>query len=134
MIKRLRKHTNPTTVKVRLTPDPSSTNALTSDDAPLKKFQRPSPQPSAHADSRPISRDLIAFALPVAEVGVADAAALDLACGTGATIREILPLPGPDGTVTDVDQSVFVALANDDVSLSTGSHVCLIRATPARRW
>jgi len=52
----------------------------------------------------------------VAEAGATDAAALDLACRTGATTREILALPGPDGTVTDVDQSVFVALANDDVS------------------
>lgn len=46
------------------------------------------------------SRDLIALArLP------ADAAVLDLACGTGITSREILAALGPDGTVTGADRS-----------------------------
>ncbi len=54
---------------------------------------------------RESSRDLIAVALPLADGGVADAAVLDLACGTGATTREILAVLGPDGRVTGVDQS-----------------------------
>jgi SAM-dependent methyltransferase len=54
---------------------------------------------------RETSRDLIAFALPLGEAGIADAAVLDLACGTGATTREILAVLGPDGKVTGVDQS-----------------------------
>ncbi len=36
------------------------------------------------------SRDLVALALPPADASVSDAAVLDLACGTGATTREIL--------------------------------------------
>ena len=63
-------------------------------------------QPPAHVNSRPISRDLIAVALPVAEARVADAAVLDLACATGVTTGEIRAPPGADGTVTDVDKSV----------------------------
>jgi len=51
------------------------------------------------------SRDLIALALPSAYAGGVDASVLDLACGTGATTREILPLLGPDGRVTGVDKS-----------------------------
>jgi len=54
---------------------------------------------------RETSRDLIALALPSADAGVADAAILDLACGTGATTREILAVLGPDGRVTGVDKS-----------------------------
>jgi SAM-dependent methyltransferase len=54
---------------------------------------------------RETSRDLIALALPSADAGVADAAVLDLACGTGATTREILAVLGPDGRVTGVDKS-----------------------------
>lgn len=54
---------------------------------------------------RETSRDLIAVALPSADAGVADAAVLDLACGTGATAREILAVLGPDGSVTGVDKS-----------------------------
>lgn len=51
------------------------------------------------------SRDLIALALPPADRDLADAAVLDLACGTGVTTREILPVLGPRGKVTGVDQS-----------------------------
>jgi SAM-dependent methyltransferase len=54
---------------------------------------------------RETSRDLVARALPSADAGVADAAVLDLACGTGATTREILAVLGPRGRVTGVDQS-----------------------------
>ena len=54
---------------------------------------------------RETSRDLIALALPSGDAGVADAAVLDLACGTGATTREVLAVLGPDGRVTGVDQS-----------------------------
>lgn len=54
---------------------------------------------------RETSRDLIALALPSADAGIADAAVLDLACGTGATTREILAVLGPDGRVTGVDKS-----------------------------
>jgi SAM-dependent methyltransferase len=54
---------------------------------------------------RETSRDLIALALPSADAGVADAAVLDLACGTGATTREILAVLGPAGSVTGVDKS-----------------------------
>src|SRR5260370_40502375 len=54
---------------------------------------------------RETSRDLIALALPSADAGAADAAVLDLACGTGATSREILAVLGPDGRVTGVDKS-----------------------------
>jgi SAM-dependent methyltransferase len=53
-----------------------------------------------HPVYRDTSRDLIALArLP------ADAAVLDLACGTGITSREILAALGPGGTVTGADQS-----------------------------
>jgi SAM-dependent methyltransferase len=51
------------------------------------------------------SRDLIALALPSGDAGIADAAVLDLACGTGATTREILAVLGRDGKVTGADQS-----------------------------
>jgi SAM-dependent methyltransferase len=54
---------------------------------------------------RETSRDLIALALPSDDAGVADAAVLDLACGTGATTREILSMLGSDGRVTAVDKS-----------------------------
>jgi SAM-dependent methyltransferase len=54
---------------------------------------------------RDTSRDLVALALPPGDAGVADAAVLDLACGTGATTREILAVLGPHGRVTGVDQS-----------------------------
>jgi SAM-dependent methyltransferase len=54
---------------------------------------------------RETSRDLVELALPSADAGVADAAVLDLACGTGATTREILAVLGPHGRVTGVDQS-----------------------------
>jgi SAM-dependent methyltransferase len=53
---------------------------------------------------RETSQDLIALALSPAEVGAA-AAVLDLACGTGATTREILAVLGPAGRVTGVDRS-----------------------------
>ena len=46
------------------------------------------------------SRDLIAHAQPAP-----DAVAVDLACGTGITTREILAVLGPHGTVTGVDKS-----------------------------
>ena len=53
-----------------------------------------------HPIYRDTSRDLVALArLP------ADAAVLDLACGTGVTSREILTALGPGGTVTGVDRS-----------------------------
>lgn len=53
-----------------------------------------------HPIYRDTSRDLIALA------GLsADAAVLDLACGTGVTSREILAALGPDGTVTGADRS-----------------------------
>ena len=55
---------------------------------------------------RETSRDLVAVALPSTDAGVADAAVLDLACGTGATTREILAVLGPHGRVAGVDQSV----------------------------
>jgi SAM-dependent methyltransferase len=51
---------------------------------------------------RVTSRDLIAVALAPDD---ADVAVLDLACGTGATAREILAVLGPDGSVTGVDKS-----------------------------
>jgi SAM-dependent methyltransferase len=54
---------------------------------------------------RETSRDLIAVALSPADAGVVDAAVLDLACGTGATTREILAVLGPAGRVTSVDGS-----------------------------
>ena len=54
---------------------------------------------------RETSRDLIAVALPSADAGRVNAAVLDLACGTGATTREILAVLGPDSQVTGVDQS-----------------------------
>jgi SAM-dependent methyltransferase len=54
---------------------------------------------------RETSRDLIALALPSAGRGAADAAVLDLACGTGATTREILAVLGPGGRVMGVDKS-----------------------------
>ena len=54
---------------------------------------------------RETSRDLVALALPLAAATVSDAAVLDLACGTGATIRETLAVLGPGGRVTGVDKS-----------------------------
>ena len=54
---------------------------------------------------RETSRDLIALALPSDDTGAANPAVLDLACGTGATTREILAVLGPDGSVTGVDKS-----------------------------
>jgi SAM-dependent methyltransferase len=54
---------------------------------------------------RETSRDLVVRALPSADAGVADLAVLDLACGTGATTREILAVLGRRGRVTGVDQS-----------------------------
>jgi SAM-dependent methyltransferase len=54
---------------------------------------------------RETSRDLIAVALPSDDAGVADAAVVDLACGTGATTREILAMLSSDGRVTAVDNS-----------------------------
>jgi SAM-dependent methyltransferase len=54
---------------------------------------------------RETSQDLIALALPSANAGVADATVLDLACGTGASTREILTVLGPEGKVTGVDKS-----------------------------
>ncbi len=54
---------------------------------------------------RQTSQDLIAVALPSAVAAAADVAVLDLACGTGATSREILAVLGPDGRVTGVDRS-----------------------------
>lgn len=54
---------------------------------------------------RETSRDLVALALQSTDAGVADAAVLDLACGTGATTREILAVLGPHSRVTGVDQS-----------------------------
>jgi SAM-dependent methyltransferase len=52
------------------------------------------------------SRDLIAMARPAS-----DSAVLDLACGTGATTREILAVLGPDGTVIGVDKSAAMLAA-----------------------
>jgi len=58
------------------------------------------------------SRDLIGLATPAA-----DSAVLDLACGTGATTREILAVLGPDGTVIGVDKSAaMLAAAASSVS------------------
>jgi SAM-dependent methyltransferase len=54
---------------------------------------------------RETSRDPIAVALPSADASAADAAVLDLACGTGATTREILAVLGPDGKVIGADKS-----------------------------
>jgi SAM-dependent methyltransferase len=51
---------------------------------------------------RETSRELVTMVLPQAG---ADAAVLDLACGTGATTREILAGLGPGGRVTGVDRS-----------------------------
>ncbi len=54
---------------------------------------------------RETSQDLIAVALAPANAGAADATVLDLACGTGATTREILAVLGPGGRVIGVDGS-----------------------------
>lgn len=54
---------------------------------------------------RETSRDLIALALPSAQAGAAEATVIDLACGTGATTREILAVLGPGGRVFGVDKS-----------------------------
>src|SRR5579871_6196046 len=51
------------------------------------------------------SRDLVSLALPQAPDGAADAAVLDLCCGTGATTREILAVLGAGGRVIGVDKS-----------------------------
>jgi SAM-dependent methyltransferase len=53
-----------------------------------------------HPMYRDLSRDLISLArLP------ADAAVVDLACGTGVTSQEILAVLGPDGRLAGVDKS-----------------------------
>jgi ubiquinone/menaquinone biosynthesis C-methylase UbiE len=54
---------------------------------------------------RETSRDLIALALPSADASFADAAVVDLACGTGVTTCEILAVLGQDGRVTGVNKS-----------------------------
>ncbi len=75
---------------------------------------------------RETSRDLVAHALPSADAGIADAAVLDLACGTGATTREILVVLGPHGRVIGVDQSAaMLAVA---ASSTTDSRVSWIHA------
>jgi SAM-dependent methyltransferase len=62
------------------------------------------------------SRDLIAVALATADAGLA-ATVLDLACGTGATTREILAVLGPAGRVTGVDRSAaMLAVAADSTA------------------
>jgi SAM-dependent methyltransferase len=75
---------------------------------------------------RETSRDLIALALPSADAGVADATVLDLACGTGATTREILAVLGPDGRVTGVDKSA--AMLGVATSSTTDPRVTWIQA------
>jgi SAM-dependent methyltransferase len=58
------------------------------------------------------SRDLIALAGPAA-----DAAVLDLACGTGAATREVLAVLGPGGTAIGVDKSAaMLAMAAGSVA------------------
>jgi SAM-dependent methyltransferase len=76
---------------------------------------------------RETSRDLIAVALPSAAAGVPDAAVLDLACGTGATTREILAVLGPHGRVTGVDQSA--AMLDVAASSTTDPRASWIQAT-----
>jgi SAM-dependent methyltransferase len=76
------------------------------------------------------SRDLIAVALPSADAAVADAAVLDLACGTGATTREILAVLGPRGRVTGVDSSA--AMLRVAASSTTDPRATFIHA-PAER-
>lgn len=65
------------------------------------------PSPASTRSTQDTSRDLIALA------GLsADAAVLDLACGTGVTSREILAALGPDGKVTGADKpAAMLALA-----------------------
>jgi SAM-dependent methyltransferase len=61
---------------------------------------------------RDTSRDLITLARLSA-----DARVLDLACGTGATSREILAVLGPGGRVTGADKSAaMLAVAADSVA------------------
>jgi SAM-dependent methyltransferase len=79
---------------------------------------------------RETSRDLIAVALPPADAGAADAVVLDLACGTGATTREILAVLGPGGRVTGVDKSA--AMLGVAASSTTDPRATWIQA-PAER-
>jgi SAM-dependent methyltransferase len=58
----------------------------------------------AFARQHPIYRDTSRDLITLARLS-ADAAVLDLACGTGVTSREILAALGPDGTVTGADGS-----------------------------
>lgn len=71
-----------------------------------------------HPMYRDLSRDLISLArLP------ADAAVVDLACGTGVASREILAVLGPDGRLVGVDKSAaMLAVAARSV------------ADPRARW
>jgi ubiquinone/menaquinone biosynthesis C-methylase UbiE len=79
-----------------------------------------------YSADRETSRDLIALALPLADAGVADAAVLDLACGTGATTREILAVLGPHGRVTGVDKSA--AMLRMAASSTTDTRAIWIQA------
>jgi SAM-dependent methyltransferase len=58
-----------------------------------------------HPNYQETSRDLVSVALPEGKDGAIDATVLDLACGTGATTREILAVLDPAGKVTGVDKS-----------------------------
>jgi SAM-dependent methyltransferase len=73
---------------------------------------------------RETSADLIALALPSADAGVA---VLDLACGTGATTREILAVLGPAGTVTGADKSA--AMLNVAAGSTSDPRVTWIQAS-----
>jgi SAM-dependent methyltransferase len=75
---------------------------------------------------RDTSRDLITVALPATDAGVAEAHVIDLACGTGATTREILAVLGPHGRVTGVDQSA--AMLGVAASSVTDPRACWIQA------
>jgi SAM-dependent methyltransferase len=66
-----------------------------------------------HPNYSETSRDLVQLTLPPGK----DAAVLDLACGTGATTREILAVLGPAGKVTGIDKSAaMLGVAADSVT------------------
>jgi SAM-dependent methyltransferase len=84
----------------------------------------------AYPNYRETSQDLIAVALPSADAALADAAVLDLCCGTGATTREILAVLGPGGSATGVDRSA--AMLKVAASSTADSRASWVQA-PAER-
>ena len=83
-----------------------------------------------HPMYRDLSRDLISLARLSA-----DAAVVDLACGTGVTSREILAVLGPDGRLVGVDKSAaMLAVAARSVADPRASWIAAVPRAWMRMW